>query len=281
MNARNRDKCAEFLRSCLLRASPQVASIKLLHLTSESGGVIGSTVLYTCYNDDKNLSVSDALSKMVESVAECVTLDVANYGKTQRYALQAIAEDGGALSLYRFREAPTESGDLAFDETEPANQTGLIAMLMRHTDGAVRQGMAASTALLPLLQKENQELRDRCRELEQQLTNVAMLREAVESKQHERDVELIKLQQQEQHIDKGIRLLSDTLEVVKEKLSAGKTLIPVQEFVKSLELEQLNKIADVLDEKQKESLFGLMSAVAPKLEEKKAPTDKGPNGAQH
>jgi len=289
----NRSQCEKFIRQNLLRAINPIVEFRLVHLVS--GDVRGCSIVLSS-PIDKESGTDHAVASIVDSIEESVSEDVKSYSRLQAYAVLAMSESDQQIAMYRFKLAPGPDSQLAVEESEPPTERGALAMIMRHADASARlsqQAIVQSNIAInqsnTALREENDALRERIRELEREHVHTIQLREELESKQHERDIELLEVSAKQARLDRSVKLLEQIAPFAAVKLLGTKKpgapnkpaddteskSDPTVDLFESLKPEQYGPILELLDESQREKLAAVIDAV-----ESKQAAIKG-NGQSH
>lgn len=133
-------------------------------------------------------------------------------GTEQRYKIVAENADGGisaTMPLVLGVKSRTTMGQDQFMHSEPATQTGLLGMLMRHNDSMQRNFMDALGGILGPLVSTCEQQRLRLQKYEEDRLEFMDRMERLSSLQHERDMEVIKVGSQNERRQKIVGKLAD------------------------------------------------------------------------
>lgn len=212
--------------------------------------------------------------------------DAEGLGGVQRYDVQGFfekAKTAKAHHRFRLHVADEYQSDSDGYGSEPANAKGHLSQLMRHNEAMFRQTTAYSFDMMRTLAKENEHLRKRCETLEGKFHEQAEAYEELISLQHERELETYKAQRKEERMDEALSTLKMIGPTLVNRLT-GKKILPenaspeaaaIDEFMETLDQEQIQKLTTVLKPQQMAVVFGLLEQKLAKDEEKSKAQENG------
>lgn len=226
----------------------EVVMLGLTHFTDQGPETIN---VVKCENasPEKITELGEKLYRHAMAAAD-------TFSMPQRYGIIVFGPDEDVLASYPFRLAPSVSV-MQGGESEPPNERGVIAQIMRITEGYGRIGAQQSEKMMRMLGEENERLRSRCAQLEDKNFEIIKLREELLDGKAKRDLEIKESERWSERIDRILELgEKQVLPAMVEKYSA---FGPIRGFFKSLNEEQLLKIAGELTNEQKMKLAELAS----------------------
>lgn len=193
------------------------------------------------------------LAQLFESVAENFAGGVPG---VQQFQLLAFYDDQDQpQSFYPFRKAGEQEGDGIV--TEGPTGTGPMAQMMRHYEADRRITTQYASTLFSYMERLLDKAGKRIEQLEQQEQDAIELAKTVvmeqSQKQHERRIEIMKLERAEKDRDTIVKLLPAVANRV-----LGKEIIPqsdadsaiIEHLADTLEPDQVQKLAAVLRPEQ-------------------------------
>jgi hypothetical protein len=172
---------------------------------------------------------------------------------SQRFAIAVLDGKDRPLAQFLMRAASEAVGGLTYD-SEPATIAGVTKQLMRHTEAMMRGTALAHAQVTDHLLRQLERSAQRCEALEAKHLELLQLSEDLLSQKAGRDLAAQRQSMQERRKDELLRKMGVLLPVVVAKLS-GKP-VPAQldpamrELAKSLDGDQLDKLAQVLRPEQ-------------------------------
>ena len=212
----------------------------------------------------------DLLGLDPEQVAEEIDGRASDEGRTMR---------GPALfALYAYNGGPTHVDRKQFriegesfprtGETEPPDASGIIGMLMRHSEAATKIALGHTTHIIQQYQGMLAQSSGRVSELEDALQGYAQLQQKIATNEHEYrlvEAELaMKSKRQEQIFEKGSVLVPVLMEFLLGKQVKSPVISDEQmkELMQSLTPEQLSALATILRPEQAISMMSLYTKYA-------------------
>lgn len=144
--------------------------------------------------DVQNYNIGDSqefteefVSQMQSKIENDAFADSEGHGGLQKYALYAyhVNDPNHSQSrlVFRMGDAATDEKDF---ESEPANERGMVSMLMRHTEALMRSQVMSTNNVLTTLQRENARLQAEKEKMEEHNLAAIRVREELLNQHHER-----------------------------------------------------------------------------------------------
>lgn len=157
-------------------------------------------------------------------------------------------------------------------EADEMNAQSLVqnAVLLSRQSGAHAERLlqlveAPANALLEMALAENTALRARIHELEDDRINLFKVMEEARSKQHEREMDQMRLVMTNQRKDAILQLVVDNApKLTQQMLVSGQgpqMLTSISDLAKSLSADQIGQLMGILDEKQAQTLATVLDTV--------------------
>lgn len=184
--------------------------------------------------------------------------------KLQSYILVALELSSKVGPRFRFRVRG--EGDDDEGGEEPANEKGLLAQMMRHNEAMMRMMTMGNSAIIQNLSRQLDDSNRHTERLIAQRQEGFQALEEAKSQQHEREIQLLTVGNQEERKSMATNKLVSKIEmlfpILFNKL-AGQKMLTTEEhsvlgsFVESLSPEQLQRIAQQLSPEQQVSLLNM------------------------
>lgn len=263
-----------FLRNVFLLERPEGQCIRLTlkHIAKGSNDVAN-------YNIGEADKVTDDFMNALQTNIEADALtDASGLGGVQKYQLlsyHAMAPEKN-LGRHVFRSGEPDSDEDAFD-TEPANEKGLVAQAMRHTEALMRSQVVASNQVMNIMAKTLEKVSfEKEKLMEDRFRNMEMI-EKLLSANHERML----LEQKAEFEMMMKRKLGETLMLLGPTVvnrMVGTNLLPetvrpqdmmLKSFSESITPDQFIKLQQVFTPEQLTVVYDLMKSTQKGEEEGK------------
>jgi len=214
----------KFLKRALRQTNPDEPCrfVKMIHAFDEKSLV---RVWEAHEFEDRSDVGIDLLCSAIMQHAE---QDAHGLGGTQRYQLQYYVGSNQThqerISFHVHGPSLEESEEGGGMSEGPTKQ-GQISQQMRHNEGIMKISIGATTSMLQMMQRENQELRSYVRQLEEQRLKNAEVYEELLSKKHERDLETRKQEASERRKEAILARVIPVIPLLINKVT-GKNLLP-------------------------------------------------------
>lgn len=242
-----------------LRSDARPASVELRHVAAGQRQQV--PILRLPVGDD----AAALASRLVRAADDDAAAAGAGSGTPQHYVIVALDGSGKIRSRSQLRVAPPDGGDLGDGgsglESEPADQRGVVAMLMRHVEAKERTMLAeraasaagtetmlrAMTRLVDTVTAENAKLR------EQRLESYA-LQEQCLSQQSEREMAARAAERR----GKLLETLAGDVKLLMPAIGArlsGKAQVSTPSAAEDLRLVGLRRLFESLSDEQRQGLI--------------------------
>lgn len=241
------NKIKRFLEGILDRSAESNVVLSLVNVAGKKSEI---------WTSDKRWTVDDSASQIVESAKGVAD---GQHG-VSKFSLQGFSPEGGLLSTISFAVAAEEMGGDDNALSEPANQDGLLAQLMRHTETLHRQSAGTYGVMFGHLTRIIDRQSEQIEKLTTEKANTAENVEALISRKHERDLETkqveVQMARRGEIFDKIMTLLPVAVNKLtgKELVRQNDTLfeITTSEFLQSMSSQKLDALvtSGILDKNQ-------------------------------
>lgn len=203
------------------------------------------------------------LLKTAHEFEDTALAHASTFDRLQRYRVAAFKDGGVCINTHEFVIAPHPATAMVGGETEPANSTGVLMQLMRHTEAFSSTLMTSQHQIFMMQQEELQRLRQENAELRRHATEHMRATEDLINRKWERDLKL-QIAQEKTGFEKAAwgyveQLVPPLLEKVTGSKTAAGAVSPIVQFLANLRPEQRDQIVGVLDKDQYAQLEGLMT----------------------
>lgn len=287
-------KLTNWVRDRLLDKDRYPYEFVLVHSFSDGGGtdLLAITV-------NANEDTEKECTRISEKLAECAEEHITTLFRRQRYVVTAKLSSGKSVGNTSFVLTPnslmTDMG-----ETEPPTTAGALSQTMRFQESMMRMFIQSHQATVIGQAQLIDKYQTRCEKLENKLMASFDEREELKSKQHERDLEALRVEKGEGRKDEllkaGLTYLAPVMPHIIGKViramkggeepkvlpsggssSPSSNVVPsgkdkrlselLEDFFKSLRADQTEKISELLDVSQQEKLMIIMSAANDVIDE--------------
>lgn len=263
-----------WLRRELFGKEDKCARIVIRHYSAN--GKMGMEVSTIRIDEDFDVEGLPGLAEEIQN--RCIS-DAECLGEFQKYVVlpYRIEEDEPHSRLILKFNLSDEFDD-AFD-SEPKNQTGILAQAMRHTEASMKLAVGSSGNVMAMQNRIITRQAEQIETLTEKHIELMTLIEELQSHRHERDLEIRSAETKQNVMEEGARKVMALLPVAVNKLIGAKTMeensslgeIMMSGFVETLRPEQLNNIMNTLDPQQKIMMISFLERVAKDREVKKEP----------
>lgn len=256
------------IRKMLERVGSACVQVRLMHLAQDGTRMPGASW-------DGPLDTSAKRLDCAEELEERALRETNILGGIHAWYIEVLGEGDKTLATEIFRLTAESLPNGKSISTEPANEGGLLAQLMRHQEVVFKQYMWDRERVSETLASENAKLRARNESLENRLfTTLDTVREAIlGERQHE--LELVKAKAKNElmlSVGKQVQgLLPEVASAIvhkQAKAPAAAAAIGIQEFLKTITPDQFDVILATLRPEQQMVLVQAMKRIAEAEREK-------------
>jgi hypothetical protein len=246
----------------LERVGPSCVQVRLMHLAQDGTRMPGASW-------DGPLDTSAKRLDCAEDIEERAARETNILGGIHAWYIEVDGEGGKTLATEIFRLSAESLPNGKSISTEPANEGGVLAQMMRHHEVMAKQYMWDRERVSETLASENSKLRARNENLEDKLfKTLDTVREAIlGERQHE--LELLKAKAKNElmlSVGKQVQgLLPEVASAFvhkQAKAPAAAAAIGIQEFLKTITPEQFDVILSTLRPEQAMVLVQAMKRIA-------------------
>lgn len=230
----------------------------------------------------------DDVEEICTGIIEASTLDAEAIGGLQKYYVTATFENlGDPINRFAFRinGSGNEDNIDTFD-SEPANQKGLLAQMMRHTEATHRISAASTGHVIAMQNKIISRQAEQIEQLTGKHIELVETLEELKSERHDRELAAAEsMLKQESYKDITQKILM-LMPIVANKF-AGKKLLPekttsgeqmVKSLMDSIKPNQMGQIQDVFTPEQQMLLLQIYENMR-KFDSKEEKPDENSNGS--
>jgi hypothetical protein len=231
--------------------------------------------------------------ELVEQV-EARALRQANaLGGVHAFLLELVGPDGAVLGTEFFRVSAESFSDGRSIISEPANEGGMLAQMMRHNEVVIRTGVQGSEKTLQAAHKMIEQVGKRAEYAEAKFLEMLTTLHSVMTGERETQVAMVKAEARAtatKQIAGKIASLIPEISAAFVKGNSGPAgaahaaAISAKGLFSTITSEQLNGILGHLNVEQQMQLFGLMKRLSAEHEQQaaaEAAPNGGNNGAKH
>lgn len=222
--------------------------------------------------------LTDEVPVMCQQVLMAAQRDADAQGsKLVSYALHAVqagerGNRGGVM--FRFRVRGDGEEDEGLGDEQP-NERGLVAQVMRHNEALMRMATMGAQSTINNLTEQLKNANAEIIKLHAQRQEAFEAVESSKSLQHEREIHLLTVGNQEERKNAAFQKLASKVEVLLPIMFnkiAGKKVLTEEEssmltpFIESLTEEQIRRVSQQLSPEQQVALFNIYKGVRDKAE---------------
>lgn len=189
-------------------------------------------------------------------------------GGRHAFELEAVDDSGGVISTEVFAVTAEGFAGGGAALTEPANEGGFLAQVMRHKEVMLRTTVSAQDKTFRHLGQALEMVSTRLERSEERYAKALELLEALTLHEHERKIELVQVEAKTEALrkigDQVAGLLPDVAAGLVGKVRGGsaKSALVARQLFESLNQTQLNGILQSLEPEQQHHVIQLMRELA-------------------
>lgn len=247
-----------------------VSKLELVLMSAKGGSSVVDTIRV---EDPRDYSTEDRFEELLAGLCETAQRDANGWGTPSRYCLRARFQDEDAnprsTVMAVHPDDDSEPDDYA---GEPANATGLVAQAHRHTEAFARQLVAQTAAFTQHATDMMARQSETLQRLERDRLNTLELIEDLQTKKHERELELRKEERRDKNVARMVDAVAPLLPIAGGKLLLG-AKAPVQvrnspqmaslrELAKSFTADDLARLQGALGPERFAAILEVITSIA-------------------
>lgn len=253
-----------WLRNVLLTSSLTCTELRLEHHTAGSESPIASTRI------DPEVDKEEQIQKALKLFRETAERHAMEFPRAQRYAIVALGEGHRVIASNPFRMKPPSFAQETGGESEPPDHRGVIGLELRSAEMLLRMAIESQHAIMTQQGKLLESMMTRNAALEEARMRDFDAREELLGKTHERQIEFMQIEMQEQRKDRLFKkaegYLAPLVPEILEKLkllpkgngAARDGVSKLHAFLSTLSEDQQTAMMKTLTPEQAAMLVGLL-----------------------
>lgn len=190
---------------------------------------------------------------MAATVKSIIETDADGMTGVQTYAI--VAQNSKGENLARKTERVQGEGSSDAMSSEPANMSGIVTQLMRHSEASARLMVTSMQAILASQNRILEKTTEQNEKLIARHVETLELAEEVSSRKQEREIEIAKVEMRRNSIDQIVQQIKPLIPAIASKLLAAKG----QSDSPSMAKQTFRALFESLTDKQQEQLAEILT----------------------